>query len=78
MAEATLEIVGGVVASGNRTHRNGDDGIQVDAAGATLTKNIANANGDLGIEAVAGTVDGGGNKASGNGNPTQCVGVTCK
>lgn len=72
---------GGVVVSGNRAYRNGDDGIDVDAAGATVTRNTANHNGDLGIEAIvaAGSVvDGGGNKASGNGNPAQCLGVTCK
>ena len=38
----------------------------------------ANGNGDLGIEAVDGTIDGGKNKAAGNGNPAQCVGVSCK
>jgi hypothetical protein len=62
----------------NRTDRSGDDGIDVDAPGSTLTRNSANHNGDLGIEAVAGTIDGGKNKAVGNGNPAQCVGVSCK
>ena len=66
----------------NRTQSNGDDGIDVDSRGQlpganTLTRNVANFNGDLGIEAVAGTIDGGGNKAKGNGNPAQCVGVAC-
>jgi hypothetical protein len=36
-----------------------------------------NHNGDLGIEAAPGA-DGGGNKASGNGNPLQCVNVVCR
>jgi hypothetical protein len=39
--------------------------------------NTANNNGNLGILAVPGTIDGGGNNASGNGNPAQCVGVSC-
>jgi hypothetical protein len=38
---------------------------------------VANGNDDLGIEAVAGVTDGGGNQASGNGNPAQCTGVAC-
>lgn len=61
----------------NMANGNGDDGLQVDSAMSTLTRNTANANRDLGIEAVSGVVDGGGNTASGNGNPTQCTGVTC-
>jgi hypothetical protein len=44
----------------------------------TVEKNRADDNRDLGIEAEAGAVDGGGNKASGNGNPAQCVNVACK
>jgi parallel beta-helix repeat protein len=57
---------------------NGDDGIDVDVADATVTGNSASRNHDLGIEAEAGVTDGGGNKASGNGNPFQCTGVVCK
>jgi Tol biopolymer transport system component len=43
----------------------------------TLRGNIADDNTDLGIEAVDQVIDGGGNRASGNGDPRQCVGVTC-
>ncbi len=46
--------------------------------GTTIARNKANNNADLGIEAVPGVTDGGGNKASGNGNPAQCVNVQCK
>ena len=60
----------------NRSEGNGDDGIDVEDGSARVRKNRANFNGDLGIEAAPG-VDGGGNRASGNGNPAQCVGVTC-
>jgi hypothetical protein len=75
-----------VLAEQNETDRNGDDGIDVQlregasgfAVDTILGANRANFNGDLGIHAVQGTVDGGGNKARHNGNPAQCVGVTCK
>jgi parallel beta-helix repeat protein len=55
----------------------GDDGIDVDNAATTLTRNLANRNGDLGIEAVAGVTDGGGNLAAGIGNAAQCTNVAC-
>jgi parallel beta-helix repeat protein len=63
---------------------NGDDGIEIGEGGAipgysvVLTRNTANDNGDFGIEAVPGVTDGGGNKASDNGNPLQCLNVFCK
>ena len=47
----------------NFSKGNGDDGIDVDAAGTTIARNKANVNADLGIEAVPGVIDGGGNKA---------------
>jgi parallel beta-helix repeat protein len=65
------------VVRGNTTNGNSDDGIDVDAPGTTIRENVANDNGDLGIEAVPGVTDGGGNRASGNGNPAQCTGVVC-
>jgi large repetitive protein len=61
----------------NTANENGHDGIEVAAAGTTVTRNTANFNHDLGIEAVPGVIDGGGNRASGNGNPLQCTNVTC-
>ena len=72
----------GVGADGTVLERNhvsgaGDDGIEVDAAAAVLTRNTAFFNHDLGIEAVPGVTDGGGNRAHGNGNPAQCSGVVC-
>jgi parallel beta-helix repeat protein len=62
----------------NRSNENADDGIHVDSPATTLTANTADRNHDLGIEAVPGVTDGGGNKASGNGNPLQCTNVFCK
>jgi hypothetical protein len=61
----------------NVSSSNGDDGIDVDSPATTVTANLANDNADLGIEAVPGVTDGGGNRARGNGNPAQCVGVAC-
>lgn len=54
-----------------------DDGIDVDDPSTVLIRNTADGNGDLGIEAVPGVL-GVGNRASGNGNPLQCVGVVCR
>ena len=45
--------------------------------GVAVAHNLSVANNDLGIEAP-GATDGGGNRASGNGNPLQCVGVACR
>jgi hypothetical protein len=46
-------------------------------APSVLTRNVAVHNGNLGIAAVPGTVDGGGNHAAGNGNPLQCLNISC-
>lgn len=62
----------------NTANGNGDDGIYADAAGTTITGNTADDNLNLGIEAVPGVIDGGGNSASRNGNPAQCLNVLCK
>jgi parallel beta-helix repeat protein len=61
----------------NTANGNGYDGIEVAAAGTTITGNTANFNHALGIEAVPGVIDGGGNRATGNGNPLQCTNVAC-
>lgn len=56
---------------------NGDDGIDVRAGGTLVKDNVARRNADVGIVAIAGTIDGGGNEAAGNGGPAQCVNVSC-
>lgn len=61
----------------NDASRNAGDGIRVMSATTTVTRNTANRNANYGIEAVPGAIDGGGNHARGNGNPAQCIGVTC-
>jgi hypothetical protein len=67
----------GILLKANVATRNNEDGIDVRSPATTVTSNVANDNTDLGIEAVAGVTDGGGNRARGNGNPAQCVGVRC-
>jgi large repetitive protein len=57
--------------------RNVADGFDVEAPGTRMRRNTANDNGDLGIEAVPGIIDLGGNRASGNGNPLQCLNIVC-
>ena len=58
--------------------RAGDDGIHIDSASTKVTRNIAERNADLGIDAVPGVTDGGGNHAAGNGNPLECVNISCR
>jgi parallel beta-helix repeat protein len=56
----------------------GGDGFEVHSRTAKLTENRALRNGDLGIEAVRGVIDGGRNRASGNGDPRQCTHIVCR
>ena len=68
------------VVRSNTSTRNGDDGIGVGrhASGVTIRGNVTTDNVDMGIQPIAGTaVDGGGNQASGNGDPRQCTLVSC-
>ena len=62
---------------GNTARGAGDDGFDIQSQTAKLTKNLARRNGDLGIAAVLGVIDGGGNRASGNGDPRQCTHIVC-
>ena len=73
-----FEVLGPFQLTDNLASSNLDDGIDVNVSGSTLTRNEANDNGDLGIEATSATIDGGGNRAAGNGNAAQCVGVVCR
>ena len=68
---------------GNVANGNLDTGIGFfedapgDTAGNTVKGNTANRNQNHGIEAVAGTIDGGGNRAFGNAIAPQCLNVVC-
>jgi parallel beta-helix repeat protein len=72
-----VEFASDTVLESNHAVRSKDDGFDVNSRATTLTRNHAVHNGDLGIEAVFGVVDGGGNKAHGNGDPRQCTNVAC-
>lgn len=67
----------GTIVRGNHANGNDGDGIEVQGVETRITDNTANANADFGIDAVAGVTDGGGNSATGNGNPLQCRNVFC-
>jgi parallel beta-helix repeat protein len=66
-----------LVAANLARFNGGGDGIHVDNPLTTISANPADDNLDYGIEAVAGVTDGGGNTATGNGNPAQCLNVAC-
>jgi hypothetical protein len=71
---------------GNLVSGSGGDGIDMGNEGpgwegfgsGTLTDNVADSNDALGIDADEGVDDGGGNRASGNGDSRECVGVVCR
>jgi parallel beta-helix repeat protein len=71
------QVIERTVVKRNHVFRAGGSGILVGNATTTLTRNEARYNHRLGIEAVEGVIDGGGNRASGNGDPRQCVNVVC-
>ena len=62
----------------NHVFGTGGHGFLVGNPTTTLTRNEARYNHRLGIKAVAGVIDGGGNRASGNGDPRQCVNIVCR
>ena len=61
----------------NHVFGTGGHGILIGNPTTTLTRNEARYNHRLGIKAVEGVIDGGGNRAGGNGDPRQCVNVAC-
>ena len=75
--DAAGDPIDGNVIEDNQASGNLGDGISVNGAGHTVRGNEAYNNGGWGISADLGTDDGGGNLASGNAEPAQCVGVAC-
>ena len=69
-------IHGNVIEANDATGNLGD-GISVSAPATSVTGNDAYNNGAWGITRRRARIDGGGNIASGNGEPEQCVGVVC-
>jgi parallel beta-helix repeat protein len=67
----------GNLVEGNTASRNQGMGIDVSTAGHTITSNVTDGNSGWGIYAVDDNRDGGGNRASGNSEPSQCSGVVC-
>jgi parallel beta-helix repeat protein len=67
----------------NTANANADNGIVFyedtpgDTSGNTLTGNSTNGNANHGIAATAGSIDGGGNRASGNAVAPACLNVAC-
>jgi parallel beta-helix repeat protein len=61
----------------NHVFRAGGHGILIGNPTTKVTRNEARYNHRLGIKAVEGVIDGGGNRASGNGDPRQCVNISC-
>lgn len=73
----SFERVENGAVTGNHTLGNQGNGIALDSPGNTLTRNVARYNEGFGIFAPAGTIDGGGNRASGN-LGGDCTGVSCR
>ncbi len=61
----------------NTARGAGDDGFDIQSRTATLIGNRARRNHDLGIAAVRSVIDGGSNRASGNGDLRQCTNIVC-
>ena len=61
----------------NRANDNEKTGITIRKRTTVVTDNVARRNGGHGIAAVRGTHDGGGNIATHNRTPPQCVNISC-
>jgi parallel beta-helix repeat protein len=77
IAVDTATSIRGTLVRGNKVFGAKGDGIIIGNRRTTVTRNRASRNGDLGIQAVEGVIDGGGNIAHHNGDPRQCVNVSC-
>ena len=69
--------IGPALIEGNTANENLEDGISVASGGHVVRDNNGHNNAGYGISVDELNVDGGGNRASGNGRPEQCVGVVC-
>lgn len=76
---STATLIDDNDANGNGQGNDGGSGINVTAtdAATVIRDNRARNNDDFGIRAERGVTDGGGNRASGNGNPAQCLNIRC-
>lgn len=71
------EAATGTLLRANNVFQNQGDGIKVRGPGARLRDNTSSNNFDFGIDALAGTIDLGGNIANLNGHSPQCRNVFC-
>jgi large repetitive protein len=62
----------------NTATQNMSDGIATAKGGHLLIANVTRDNKGWGINAAPGTIDGGDNRASGNGESAQCLGIVCR
>jgi parallel beta-helix repeat protein len=69
--------VTGALVEGNLAFGSTGDGIHISATATTATRNITIRNAGYGIEARPGVNDGGGNIATANGKPEQCLNIRC-
>jgi parallel beta-helix repeat protein len=86
--DALGAAVGGALVEGNTTNENAENGLTVADGGHTIRGNDAHNNAGFGIlageeqtpgEPPTGTnIDGGGNRATGNLETVQCLGVLCE
>jgi hypothetical protein len=67
----------GTVLLRNITFVSADDGLDIRAASSRLGRNSAAYSNGYGIRAVPGTMDLGGNRASNNRGPAQCLNIAC-
>ncbi|MEO6027462.1 MAG: right-handed parallel beta-helix repeat-containing protein [Candidatus Binatia bacterium] len=72
-----VEDAAGVLAQGNTVVSSRSTGIFIVSPSTTVTKNTATANLGFGMNVSTTAIDGGGNKASGNGDG-ECDGFVCK
>ncbi len=73
----STDAVNGNLIDRNIASSNSGGGILVNGSGHTVTANTVSFNDGWGILAVPGTIDGGGNEATGNAEAAQCSGVVC-
>jgi parallel beta-helix repeat protein len=83
--DANGAAVGGALIEGNTANQNAQDGFSLAAGKHTIRGNDAHNNAGFGIAAgeaepgdpLVANIDGGGNKATGNAEVVQCLGVVC-
>jgi parallel beta-helix repeat protein len=84
--DANGMAVGGALIEGNTANQNAESGLSITVGKHTIRGNNAHNNAGFGIAAgeldaadpLVANIDGGGNRATGNGEIVQCLGVVCE